>query len=390
MKRIQKNFDRFFPQQEPLPPGIYQYQSPPDVPKPFRLHLRIDEGGEGVLIVNASTVLHLNQSATEFAYHLLQQTPPEKVAKSVSKRFRIDTATALVDYALFSDRIITLVETPDLDPTTYLTFERTEPHTHPLSAPLRLDCAVTYETTDDAYATSAPLDRVRRNLTTGEWKAILEKAWNAGIPHVIFTGGEPTLRPDLVDLIVYAEQLGMVTGILSDGLRLSETEYLHRVLQAGVDHMMLVLDPINDQSWEALRDVLSEDLFVTVHLTVTEHNQPKIPSLIERLAAAKVQSISLSAESAALRPVLDAARELAAHHQMELVWDLPVPYSNLNPVTLDLREVGEAVNGSGRSWLYVEPDGDVLPRQGVNMVLGNMLNDSWESIWKRAREVAPV
>lgn len=390
MKRIQKNFDRFFPQQEPLPPGIYQYQSPPDVPKPFRLHLRIDEGGEGVLIVNASTVLHLNQSATEFAYHLLQQTPPEKVAKSVSKRFRIDTATALVDYALFSDRIITLVETPDLDPTTYLTFERTEPHTHPLSAPLRLDCAVTYETTDDAYATSAPLDRVRRNLTTGEWKAILEKAWNAGIPHVIFTGGEPTLRPDLVDLIAYAEQLGMVTGILSDGLRLSETEYLHRVLQAGVDHMMLVLDPINDQSWEALRDVLSEDLFVTVHLTVTEHNQPKIPSLIERLAAAKVQSISLSAESAALRPVLDAARELAAHHQMELVWDLPVPYSNLNPVTLDLREVGEAVNGSGRSWLYVEPDGDVLPRQGVNMVLGNMLNDSWESIWKRAREVAPV
>lgn len=390
MKRIQKNFDRFFPQQEPLPPGIYQYQSPPDVPKPFRLHLRIDEGGEGVLIVNASTVLHLNQSATEFAYHLLQQTPPEKVAKSVSKRFRIDTATALVDYALFSDRIITLVETPDLDPTTYLTFERTEPHTHPLSAPLRLDCAVTYETTDDAYATSVPLDRVRRNLTTGEWKAILEKAWNAGIPHVIFTGGEPTLRPDLVDLIAYAEQLGMVTGILSDGLRLSETEYLHRVLQAGVDHMMLVLDPINDQSWEALRDVLSEDLFVTVHLTVTEHNQPKIPSLIERLAAAKVQSISLSAESAALRPVLDAARELAAHHQMELVWDLPVPYSNLNPVTLDLREVGEAVNGSGRSWLYVEPDGDVLPRQGVNMVLGNMLNDSWESIWKRAREVAPV
>lgn len=391
MKKLWNNFlDQYFPQPEPLQTGVYQYQSPPDVPKPFRLHLRIDQGGESVLIVNAATVLHLNQSATEYAYHLLRQTPPEKVAKLMSKRYRIDPAAAMVDFAEFSDRIITLVETPDLDPTTYLSFGRTDPHTHPLSAPLRLDCAVTYETADDAYATSAPLDRVRRNLTTDEWKSILAKAWNAGIPHVIFTGGEPTLRPDLVDLIAAGEVLGMVTGILTDGLRLAETEYLHKILQAGLDHLMIVLDSRDDQSWEALRDVMAEDLFVTVHLTINDSNKDQIPGIIERLAAFKVPSISLSASSAALRANLDAAHDLAAHHQLELVWDLPVPYSQLNPVSLELKEVGEEVNGAGRSWLYVEPDGDVLPRQGVNVVLGNMLNDSWEAIWKRAREVAPV
>ena len=38
--------------------------------------------------------------------------------------------------------------------------------------------------------------------------------------------------------------------------------------------------------------------------------------------------------------------------------------------------------GAGRGWLYVEPDGDVLPSQGFNVVLGNILTDSWMEIWK--------
>jgi MoaA/NifB/PqqE/SkfB family radical SAM enzyme len=41
------------------------------------------------------------------------------------------------------------------------------------------------------------------------------------------------------------------------------------------------------------------------------------------------------------------------------------------------------VEGGGRAWLYVEPDGDVLPTQGVDRVLGNVLRDSWADIWAR-------
>lgn len=390
MKTIRNTFDRFFPQQEPLPPGIYHYQSPPDAPSPFRLHLRIEEGGNGILIVNASTVVHLNQSATEFAYHLLRQTPPEEAAKLISRRYRINTADALVDFAVFSEKIVTLVETPDLDPTTYLSFDRTEPHSHALIAPLRLDCALTYETSGGEHPGTTPVERVQRNLTTEEWKTILSKAWSAGIPHVVFTGGEPTVRPDLVELIAHAEHMGMVAGLLTDGLRLSETGYLHQVLQAGLDHLMLVLDFDEEQAWEALRDVMVEDIFVTVHLTLTDRNIDKIPAILERLAALKVPSLSLSVDSAALKNEMETVRDLAAHHQIELTWDLPVPYSQLNPVALELQETGENIVGSGRSWLYVEPDGDVLPRQGVNIVLGNILNDPWEQIWHKSREVSPV
>ena len=66
---------------------------------------------------------------------------------------------------------------------------------------------------------------------------------------------------------------------------------------------------------------------------------------------------------------------------MRLVWDLPVPYSHFHPVALELAEHEEVPQGAGKAWLYVEPDGDVLPAQGVNQVLGNLLNDSWNKIW---------
>ena len=53
----------------------------------------------------------------------------------------------------------------------------------------------------------APTKRVDRELTTNEWQTIMDKAWAVGIPHLTFTGGEPTLRDDLPALIAHAEKL---------------------------------------------------------------------------------------------------------------------------------------------------------------------------------------
>jgi MoaA/NifB/PqqE/SkfB family radical SAM enzyme len=61
-----------------------------------------------------------------------------------------------------------------------------------------------------------------------------------------------------------------------------------------------------------------------------------------------------------------------------------VPYSGLNPVALELQAAERGIpKGAGNAWLYVEPDGDVLPEQGVNRLLGNLLSDPWEKIWKK-------
>ncbi len=128
----------------------------------------------------------------------------------------------------------------------------------------------------------APVDRVDRELTTTEWKTVLNKAYQAGIPHILFTGGEPTLREDLPELLQEAEDLGLVTGLLSDGLKLGDKAYLDTLLTSGLDHFMMIFDPEDDRDWKVLETVLPDDLFTTVHLTL--RNGTDLKPVIHRLA----------------------------------------------------------------------------------------------------------
>lgn len=377
-------FRRVTSRVSPLPPGIYHYQAPPQDPRNYRLHLRIEPDGKGVMIVNASTILHLNQIATEFAYHLIRSTPEEKAIREITTRYRVNKKQAQQDYRDFVERITSLVTTQDLDPVMYLDFDLKAPHDEEVSAPYRLDCAITYRLPQTEDLKSAPQERVSRELTTEEWFRILDKAWQAGIPHILFTGGEPTLRDDLVELINHAEKNGQVSGLLTNGYRLADQDYLNTLLQTGLDHLLIVLETQETPAWKGLRNALESDIFTAVHLTLTPDNLPDFIPCIERLSDLKVSAISLSASSHEFDEPLLSAREYIARLNIPLIWDLPVPYSSINPVSLETTS-GEIASGAGKAWLYVEPDGDVLPSQGINTVLGNLLRDPWDSIWKSQR-----
>ena len=375
---------------EPLPPGLYQYKAPVDAPLHYRMHLRLEPDGSGVLLVNAQTVLHVNQTAAEYAYHLIQQTPPEEAAAQVARRYRgVSKRQAQLDYQDFVERVETLFLIPDLDPVMYLGFEREDPYAGHISAPYRLDCALTYHYAPDAEPEEELVHRAAEELDTAEWKRILDKAWNAGIPHIIFTGGEPTLRDDLVELLQHAEDTGLVTGLITNGRRLADSDYLDSLVLAGLDHVVIVLQPSEEQTWESLSSflywykVLEADLHITAHLTITSNNAGMIKDLLARLAESGVHAVSLSANSTELTGQLEEARNLAAEQGLTLDWDIPVPYSDLNPVALETQEE-QPPNGAGRAWMYIEPDGDILPSQGINRVLGNFLRDSWEKIQKNA------
>jgi MoaA/NifB/PqqE/SkfB family radical SAM enzyme len=368
-----------------LPAGTYHYQTPPDASRQYRLHLRLEPGGAGLLIVNASTVLHLNQTAAEYAWHLVHGTSEKEVGQTVAARYRIAPKAAAAHFRDLKERIETLITTPDLDPETYLDFERQAPYAAALSAPYRLDCAVTYELPYKPELYPEAVSRVRRELSTGEWQGILDKAWAAGIPHIIFTGGEPTRRADLADLIGYAERLGQVTGVISDGVRMADSKYLDSLLRAGLDHLTLLLQPDSKETWKAIEHAVAADLYTTVHLTLTPSIVPEALGLLERLKNMMVHSVSLSVSEDRLSEVLHAARNHAAQIGLTLVWDMAVPFSRFNPVAL---EVDTPAEGAGRAWLYVEPDGDVLPAQGHNTVLGNMLSDPWDVVWKKSLAAA--
>lgn len=386
MNILDRIINQFFKPIKPLPAGTYTSNSLPDSEHHFRLHLRIEPDGNGILILNARTVLHLNQTAVEHLYHQMQGTPQTDAVQQISRRYRVAPAQVHADYLDIQKRIEELIYTPDLDPETYLEFERVVPYSKGLSAPYRLDCALTYQSSSQTPEHVAPSERVDRELLFSEWQTILEKSWKAGIPHVIFTGGEPTIRPDLPDLIAYAEQLGQVTGLLTDGLRLTNNAYLHQVLLNGLDHLMLVLSPSDEQSWEAVRDCMAEDIFTTVHLTLTENQPNTFIPLIQRLKGMGVSSVSLSVADPSWSELLTQVQQVLADNQMDLVWDLPVAYSRFHPVALEAFENQNYIDGSGRAWLYVEPDGDVLPGQGIQQKLGNLLHDNWEQVWQAAKE----
>jgi hypothetical protein len=82
-----------------------------------------------------------------------------------------------------------------------------------------------------------------------------------------------------------------------------------------------------------------------------------------------------------LRESYETLRNKAAELGLTIKFDLPVPYSADNPVAYETLE-DQIPEGAGKAWLYVEPDGDVLPTQGrVDQVLGNFLRDEWKTIY---------
>ncbi|HEY5730193.1 MAG TPA: radical SAM protein [Anaerolineales bacterium] len=379
MKIINRLADRFSKVQ-PLPAGTHHLQATQNE-RPYRVHLRLQNDGSGILILNASTILHLNPTAAEYAFHFIKGTEPNEAAKQIAARYRISKGMALDDYNDFLDRVQTLISTEDLDPVSFLGFELAQPHSADLNAPLRLDCALTYRLPEKTQAEYAPAKRVERELTTIEWKAILDIAWRAGVPHITFTGGEATLRDDLPELIAYGEQNGQVCGLLTDGLKLTDKEYFELLLQTGLDHILFMLQPNNKKSWSALEIIMPQDIFVTVHLTLNKDNIKRADKTLERLAELEVQSLSLTLADESLRESYDTLRDKAAELGLTLKFDLPVPYSAYNPVTLETQE-DEVPEGAGRAWLYVEPDGDVLPAQGkADNILGNLLRDEWNMIF---------
>jgi hypothetical protein len=381
---------RFFPKEvEPLKPGIYHYIASEDSPIPYRLHLRIEEGGMGILIVNAATVLHLNETATAHALQLVQGASTNEAAKAISQRYRVGLGQAIDDFEVLKQKIITIATNPDVDPVLFMGLDREDPYESTPAAPYRLDIALTYSTNPDGELDPLARARVGKELTTEEWKDILRKAWDAGIPHVTFTGGEPTRRDDLIELVTFAEELGQVTGVLTDGRRLSEKEYVEALSQAGLDHFLVALVPEDQDSLQGLKNALESDVFTAVHLTITENLASEIESWLKRLSEMDLQAISFSGADSSQDMVntLNHAREAAADLGMDLIWDIPAPYSRNNPIAL---EVAEASSGAGRAWLYVEPDGDILPEQGVNEVLGNLSKEPWDDIWDKAKETEKV
>ncbi len=97
-----------------------------------------------------------------------------------------------------------------------------------------MDLAITYACNNNCSHCYNARSRNFPHLSLDEWKKVLDTLWEIGVPHVVFTGGEPTLVEFLPDLIRHAESNGQITGINTNGRKLKDGNLCPVLVNAGL------------------------------------------------------------------------------------------------------------------------------------------------------------
>lgn len=385
-----------------LPPGVYKYDGHGELVH-HRFHLRIDSAQKGSLLIDASSIIFLNGTAVDHIRCVLESRSDRKAVKYLRHRYqKLDATTALADLKEVRQKLIDHLSGKAV--IEILGTDRMDIGKDDLPAPYRMDLAITYRCQNDCSHCYNE-HREMRELTTAEWKQVIAKTWKLGIPHIVFTGGEPTLFEDLGQLVTESERYGQVTGLVTNGRMLAKAGYLHDLVVKGLDHVQVtVLSHLPEQhdrlvgaqgAWNetiaGVKVAVQEDLYLSTNTTIMRSNLNSIEETMRFLISLGVKNIAMNsiiragkgtdAEGvtyAELTEVLKKLQSLAAEAQVRFIWYTPTPYHELNPINLGL---GIKQCTACSLNMAVEPDGAVLPCQSYYEPLGNILTDPWENIW---------
>src|SRR4030042_6629831 len=111
----------------------------------LRLHLRLENDGSSVLVINASRVLFLNKTATEIVHSFTKGETQQQTVHNILKHYKVDAEVANKAYLETLYTINTFAKTPDVCPVSYLNVQKIEPFQKELTAPYRMDLALTYK-----------------------------------------------------------------------------------------------------------------------------------------------------------------------------------------------------------------------------------------------------
>ena len=390
-------------QQNPI--GLFHF----DVRRPderSRIHLRIDPDGSGILWVNANRVIHLNQTATFMSWLYLRGEGSNKAISTICKNFQINKSQAIADYTKLTRDLEELIRPEGACPVHEMDLNIIPPFSSRPSAPYRMDLALTYRCNNDCAHCYNARPRNFPETTHDQWGKIIDKLWDIGIPHIVFTGGEPTLYHDLPILISHAERKGQITGLNTNARRLSDRDYLNRLIQSGLDHVQITIEShipeIHDemvkskgafkQTIQGLKNALESPLFVMTNTTLLKNNYHELKGTLEFLASLGVPTIGLNAliysgqgttvgtglPETELPQLLEIARRITDDNNQKLIWYTPTQYCHFDPMQLEL---GIKSCTAALYNMCIEPDGSILPCQSYYTAVGNILNDDWNSIW---------
>ncbi len=396
-----------------IPAGRHTYRGK-EALTGLALQLRVESDGEGILVINADRVLFLNETATAYAYFFMHGLSSDEVMKKIRRAYRVNAQTAKKDYEKLIYTISTMASTEKICPVSYLDVKTVEPFTHSLSAPLRMDLALTFRCQNNCIHCYAGGPHETDELSTDQWKQVIDKLHSIGVFILTFTGGEPTLREDLPELLLYAENRGAVTGLITNGRRLKDRSYAEQLEKAGLDFVQVTLESHKPQthdkmtaakgSWKetlaGIKNALQTKVYVTTNTTLSKYNASEFlqtmdfikelgvgafgcNSLIYSGKAGEVsKEFALPFET--LNELLPKIRDKANQLGLRFLWYTPTQYCRFDPVKLGL---GVKSCTAANVNMCVGPNGDVYPCQSYFESLGNLLEDDWPKIWNNPLSV---
>ncbi len=407
----------------------------PDGPGVVRIHLippKFDEEDEpqvSVAIINGQDIVPVNLSWTILLCEFIKQVNKyagrpitddgakslvEETCKGVRKVFWLLPKKKIKEDIYRIMNAFTQIargKEPD-EPIGLLSLSEYAPY---MQAPHRMDLMVSAMTKNGrwhcnqncvhCYA-AGQMQSDEQELSTEQWKKIIDNCRDAGIPQLTFTGGEPTMREDLPELIEYAKWF--VSRLNTNGIKLTE-EYCGRLAESKLDSLQITFYSADSEIHNSLvgadryhetvsgiKNALTANLNLSVNtpLCTVNRDYVKTLELLHELGvtyvtcsglittgnAASESSESMQLTSPEIRDILRAATDYCYANGMEIAFTSPGWVTNEF-----CAEIGITTPSCGAclSNMAVTPGGNVVPCQSwlSGAILGNMLTDEWHAIW---------
>jgi PqqA peptide cyclase len=281
-----------------------------------------------------------------------------------------------------------------------------------IAAPIGLLAELTHRCPLRCPYCSNPLHLERRSaeLDTATWKRVFSEAEALGVLQLHLSGGEPTVRPDLAELVAHCAKLGLYTNLITAGVLLDVAK-LRALADAGLDHVQLSLQDIDEINADEIGGfqgghkrkieigtaVVTAGLPLTINAVIHRRNIRSIEGMVDLAIIMGARRIEIAhaqyhgwalLNRAALMPsqedVLWAdclVEELRMRHSGRIVIDAVVPdyYADYPKACM---------GGWGSRALNVTPAGKVLPCHAAETIPGlhfdNVKDKPLADIWHRS------